>query len=48
MISRKEPNRCGKWGGEVGRIQTLDNLECQEEFVFDPIDKALFYQPNIS
>lgn len=41
MMNRKEPKQCGKWEGEVERIQIMDNLKCQEEFTFDPINSSL-------
>lgn len=41
MMKRKEPKQCRKWGGEVERIQIMDNLKCQEEFMFDSIGSSL-------
>lgn len=34
-------NQCAKCGGELGRIQILDNLKCQEEVTFDPTGSSL-------
>lgn len=48
MKKRKQPNQYGNWGGEIGKTQILDNSEWHDKFMFDPVGKALFYQPNIS